>query len=131
MRGELRFRGARCASASALLNGLPAARCSDVLDEHITLTPGARELTATMRANGGALRAGLGRLHLLHRRGGADAPASTPISATASLFEDGALAGVAEPILGQDAKLATLMEREARRAGIGLWRDHRGRRRRQ
>jgi len=108
MRGELDFEGA-LRERVAMLKGLPAATIDAVVDG-LRLTPGAEELVATMKAAGaycalvsggftpmtGAIRARLGfdedRANTLH-------------------VADGELTGtVGEPILGRDAKLATLRE---------------------
>ena len=71
MRGELDFPSA-LRERVALLKGLPLEAMARVYAERVRLNPGARELTATMRANGALCAAGLRRLHLFHqaRRGG-------------------------------------------------------------
>ena len=51
MRGEIAFEPA-LRERVALLKDLPAGVVDEVLDKRITLTPGGRELVATMRANG-------------------------------------------------------------------------------
>ena len=108
MRGELDFEGA-LRERVGMLKGLPAATIDTVI-EGLQLTPGAPELVATMKAAGaycalvsggfkpmtGAIRQQVGfdedRSNILH-------------------VANGALAGtVGEPILGRDAKLATLKE---------------------
>jgi phosphoserine phosphatase len=113
MRGEIAFEPA-LRERVALLAGLPEAVIADVLEANITLNPGARALVQTMRADGaytaivsggftqftGAIAALLG-FHE-HR-------------ANQLLVENGLLAGrVGEPILGRDAKLATLRDLRAR-----------------
>jgi phosphoserine phosphatase len=113
MRGEIEFEPA-LRERVALLKGLPVGVVDEVLTKRITLTPGGRELVATMRAHGaftclisggftlftGAIARMLG---FQENRG------------NELLVEDGKLTGkVAEPILGRGAKLATLVElREA------------------
>src|ERR1043165_2921200 len=113
MRGEIEFEPA-LRERVALLKGLPAGVVDEVLAKRITLTPGGRELVATMRAHGaysclisggftlftGAIAAMIG---FAKNRG------------NELLVEHGKLTGaVAEPILGRAAKLATLIElREA------------------
>ncbi|KIZ46422.1 MULTISPECIES: phosphoserine phosphatase SerB [Rhodopseudomonas] len=113
MRGEIEFESA-LRERVALLEGLAVSVIDEVLASRIKLTPGGRELVATMRANGaytclvsggftqftGAVAAQLGFAE--HR-------------ANQLLVEGGKLTGsVAEPILGRAAKLATLLElREA------------------
>ena len=51
MRGEIDFEPA-LRERVALLEGLPVSVIEEVLRERIKLTPGARTLVATMRANG-------------------------------------------------------------------------------
>src|SRR5256885_14400137 len=51
MRGEVEFEPA-LRERVALLKGLPLGLVEDVISKRITLTPGARTLVATMRANG-------------------------------------------------------------------------------
>ena len=51
MRGELEFEAA-LKQRIGLLQGFPESSLREVLDQHIQLTPGARELAGTMRANG-------------------------------------------------------------------------------
>jgi phosphoserine phosphatase len=113
MRGEIEFEPA-LRERVALLKGLPVSVVDEVLAKRITLTPGGRELVATMRAHGaysclisggftlftGAIAAMIG---FDENRG------------NELLIEDGKLSGkVAEPVLGRAAKLATLNElREA------------------
>jgi phosphoserine phosphatase len=116
MAGELDFETA-LKERIGLLKGFPLARLTEVLEEKITLTPGATTLAATMRANGGrcVLVSGgftffTGAVALM---AGFDAHFGNSF-----LVEDDAVAGVAEPILGKDAKLATLRS-EALALGIG------------
>jgi len=113
MRGEIAFEPA-LRERVALLAGLPESVIAEVLERSITLTPGARTLVQTMRGGGaytaivsggftqftGAIAAKLG-FHE-HR-------------ANRLIVENGLLAGfVGEPILGRDAKLATLRDLRAR-----------------
>ncbi len=117
MQGELDFETA-LRQRVGLLKGFPLSRLQEVLENSITLTPGATQLTATMRSHGArcvlvsggftfftaavALRAGF-NAHF----------------GNSFLAEDDAIAGVADPILGKDAKLAAL-KTEAQGQGIGL-----------
>lgn len=117
MNGELNFEAA-LRERVGLLRGFPLSRLQEVLANSITLTPGARMLTSTMRANGGrcVLVSGgftffTGAVALL---AGFDAHFGNSF-----LIEDDAVAGVADPILGQEAKLATL-KAEAAALGIPL-----------
>jgi phosphoserine phosphatase len=110
MRGELAFAPA-LRERVALLKGLPQAIIDDVIAHRITLTPGGRTLVATLRANG---------VYTCLVSGG-----FTQFTATVAnrigfdedrgnvLEVDGAgrLTGtIREPILGQEAKQATLIE---------------------
>lgn len=114
MRGEIAFEPA-LRERVALLSGLPETVIAHVLESAITVTPGARTLVQTMRAGGAyaaivsggftqftgviAMRLGFHE----HR-------------ANQLVVENGLLAGrVAEPILGRDAKLATLRQLSAQR----------------
>lgn len=113
MRGEIEFEPA-LRERVALLKGLPLEVIGQVLDTRITLTPGGRAVVQTMRAHGAytCLVSG-GFTQFTHvvaeRLGFAEHRANELLS------QDGKLTGtVAEPILGRDAKLATLLElREA------------------
>ncbi len=109
MRGEIDFEPA-LRERVALLKGLPVGVIDEVLAKRITLTPGGRELVATMRAHGAytCLISGgftlftsavAARIGFQENRG------------NELLVADGKLSGeVAEPILGRAAKLATLVE---------------------
>ncbi|MFM2357151.1 MAG: hypothetical protein RLZZ528_2887 [Pseudomonadota bacterium] len=117
MNGELDFEGALLERVG-LLRGLGESVIADVLRDRITLTPGGRELIATMKANGGysALVSGgftaftgavAGQLGFDENR------------ANTLLVADGKLTGdVARPILGREAKMQALAEITAR-LGIG------------
>jgi len=117
MRGELDFPAA-LRERVGLLRGFPQARLQQVLDDAITLTPGATTLTATMRSHGGRCVLVSGGFTFftgaVARRAGFDTHFGNSF-----LIEDGGIAGVAEPILGKEAKLATL-KGEAMGQGIGL-----------
>jgi phosphoserine phosphatase len=116
MRGELDFETA-LRERVGHLKGFPLDKLHQVLEESITLMPGAQALTATMKANGGrcVLVSGgftffTGAVALM---AGFDAHFGNSF-----LVEDDAVVGVADPILGKDAKLATL-QAEAAAMGIG------------
>lgn len=117
MRGELAFEDALRARI-ALLIGLPEAALARVLEAHITLNPGARELVATMRANGALTILVSGGFTFftgaIAARAGFDMHRGNVL-----LFDDGKLSGVAEPILGREAKRETLLE-QARAHDIAL-----------
>jgi phosphoserine phosphatase len=115
MRGELPFEDA-LRERVAMIAGLPLADMQRCYDERVKLNPGARTLVATMAASGA-------RCVLVS--GGFDFFTSRVAHAAGfhahwgnRLIDDGeALTGrVAEPILGRDAKLATL---RAEAAGFG------------
>jgi phosphoserine phosphatase len=118
MRGEIEFEPA-LRERVALLRGLEHRIVDRILDERIVLTPGGPTLVQTMRANGG---------HTVLVSGGFTVFAEK-IAAAIGFHEaranvlmiDGAFfAGtVTEPILGREAKLATLIEL---RSALGL--DH-------
>jgi phosphoserine phosphatase len=118
MRGEIAFEPA-LRERVGLLAGLKATIIDELLETRITLTPGARTLAQTMRKAGAytALVSGgfehftgvvAARLGLNEHR------------ANRLIVEDGALTGkVEEPILGREAKLATLRDLAARH-GLAL-----------
>jgi len=116
MRGDLDFEAA-LRQRIGLLKGFPLGRLQQVLEDNITLTPGATTLTATMRTNGarcvlvsGGFTFFTGAVALM---AGFDAHYGNSF-----LVDDDAIIGVAEPILGKDAKLAALTS-EAAKFGIG------------
>ena len=109
MRGEIAFEPA-LRERVALLKGLPVATVEEVIAKRITLTPGGRTLLATMRANGAHTCLVSGGFTLF----------TGPVAGMAGfeehrgnmlIVEGGKLAGrVQEPVLGREAKLATLIE---------------------
>jgi phosphoserine phosphatase SerB len=109
MRGEIAFEPA-LRERVALLKGLPAGVVGEVIASRITLMPGARALVATMRAAGAYAALVSGGFTVF------TGPVAAMIGfdenrANTLIVEDGALAGrVAEPILGQEAKLTALRE---------------------
>ena len=120
MRGEIAFEPA-LRERVGLLAGLPANVVEKVIAERIRLTPGAVELVRTMKANGAYTALVSGGFTVF----------TGPISRTIGFHEhrsntlieaDGKLAGtVAEPILGQDAKRASLLElAEAKKVPMAL-----------
>jgi phosphoserine phosphatase len=109
MRGEMAFAPA-LRERVALLAGLPETAIRNVLEERITLSPGARTLVQTMRANGAyvAIVSGGFRQFTSAIRERLDADEDR---ANVLMIEDGRLTGkVIDPILGQDAKLSALKE---------------------
>ncbi len=109
MRGEIAFEPA-LRERVALLKGLPVGVVDEVLKQRITLTPGGRQLVATMRAHGGYTCLISGGFTLFTNA------VATMIGfqenrANELKVADGKLTGeVTEPILGRAAKLATLIE---------------------
>lgn len=109
MRGEIAFEPA-LRERVALLKNLPVGVVDEIIASRITLTPGGRELVQTMRANGFYTCLVSGGFTLF----------TGPVAAKIGFHEhrsnflvlkDEKLAGeVTEPILGREAKLATLME---------------------
>ncbi len=108
MRGDIAFESA-LRERIALLEGLPVSVVEEVLRERITLTPGARTLVATMRANGArtCLVSG-GFTHFTDRIAamiGFDETRANRLT-----IGDGRLAGsVAEPVFGRQAKRDALI----------------------
>lgn len=114
MRGEIAFEPA-LRERVALLRGLPLSVIAQVLDTRITLTPGACALVRTMRAHGAytCLVSGgfLQFTGTVRQRIGFDEDRANLL-----LDADGKLSGlVREPILGREAKLATLNDLKASR----------------
>jgi phosphoserine phosphatase len=109
MRGEIEFVPALRERVS-LLEGLPTSVVDEVLQKHITLTPGGRELVQTMRAHGAYTCLVSGGFTVF------TGPVAAMIGfqenrANTLLAEDGKFTGkVAEPILGREAKFDTLVE---------------------
>ncbi len=109
MRGEIAFEPA-LRERVALLRGLPVSVVDETLKGRITLTPGGRELVATMRANG-AYTCLVSGGFTLFTNAVAAMLGFQESRANTLLVEDGKFSGaVAEPILGRDAKLATLVD---------------------
>ncbi len=109
MRGEIAFEPA-LRERVALLKDLPVTVVDETLKERITLTPGAIELVRTMRANGAYTCLVSGGFTLFTTRV-AEMIGFQENRANELLVENGKLTGkVAEPILGREAKLATLVD---------------------
>jgi phosphoserine phosphatase len=113
MNGELDFKAA-LRERVAMLRGLPL----DALDktwQRVRLTPGARELVATMRAHGAYTALVSGGFTFFTGR--VAALVGFDMHRSNVLLDDGAaLAGhVAEPILDRDSKLETLIRLVAKR----------------
>jgi phosphoserine phosphatase len=116
MNGEIAFEEA-LRERVALLAGLPVAVIAEVLEQRISLAPGARELVATMRAAGAWTALVSGGFTAF----------TGPVSAMLGFHEhranmllesNGILSGsVAEPILGREAKAEALLSISA---GLGI-----------
>ncbi|WP_417434811.1 phosphoserine phosphatase SerB [Hoeflea sp.] len=113
MNGEIAFEPALRERVS-LLKGLPVDVIAQVIENRITLTPGGRELVATMRANG----------HYTALVSGGFTSFTSVVAAMIGFdenranileSEDGVLSGtVREPILGKQAKVDALEDISAR-----------------
>lgn len=113
MNGVLDFEPALRARV-ALFRGLDAAIIDRVLAERITYTPGGRELVATMRAHGARTVLVSGGFTAFSERVAAELGFDEH-HANRLTVEGGKLAGtVAEPILGRQAKIDTLVSACAR-----------------
>lgn len=109
MRGEIAFEPA-LRERVALLKGLDAAIVAQVIADRITLTPGGAELVRTMRAHGAHTALVSGGFTLFTAKI-ADAIGFHENRANVLVVEDERFAGlVSEPILGREAKYATLIE---------------------
>jgi len=109
MRGEIEFEPA-LRERVALLKGLPVDVVDKVIGERITLTPGGRELVATMRAHG-AYTCLISGGFTLFTKVIAEKLGFQENRGNELIVRDGKLTGeVKEPVLGRDAKLATLIE---------------------
>ena len=113
MRGEIEFEPA-LRERVALLKDLPIDVADKVIRERITLTPGGRELVATMRAHG-AWTCLISGGFTLFTQAIAAKIGFQENRGNQLIVRDGKLTGeVTEPILGRAAKLDTLIElREA------------------
>ena len=109
MRGELEFEAA-LRERVRLLEGLDAMVIPKVISEKITITPGARTLISTLRSQGVYTALVSGGFTLFTSRIGATIGFDED-RANTLMLHNGKLTGeVAEPILGREAKRATLIE---------------------
>ncbi len=109
MNGEIGFEMA-LRKRVALLAGLDCEVVAKVLNDCITITPGALELVATMRANSGYCALVSGGFTVFAEQI-AGMVGFNEFRANILLSRDGKFTGqVAEPILGQQTKLDTLIE---------------------
>src|SRR5580704_8489467 len=110
MRGEIEFAPALIERV-ALLKGLPASVIDKVIAERIVLTPGARTLVATMRANGAHTCLVSGGFTLFTTKIAAMIGFEEARANTLVVDAEGTFVGeVVEPIFGRDEKLAALIE---------------------
>jgi phosphoserine phosphatase len=110
MRGDIAFEPA-LRERVALLKGLPISAIDEVLRNRIKLTPGARTLVATMRANGTHTCMVSGGFTLFTDRIAAMIGFDESRANTLTIMDGHKLAGkVAEPVFGRDGKRATLIE---------------------
>jgi phosphoserine phosphatase len=110
MRGEIAFEPALRERVS-LLKGLPATVIDEVIRDRIRLTPGARTLVMTMRANGAYTCLVSGGFKSFTDRIAAMIGFDENRSNILEVSIDGRLAGlVREPIFGREAKLQTLLD---------------------
>ncbi len=109
MRGELAFEPALRERVS-LLKGLNISVVDDIIANHLTLTDGGRELVQTMRKNGAYTCLVSGGFTLFTSRIGAIIGFHEDRSNLLELEDDILCGKVREPILGKEAKLATLIE---------------------
>jgi phosphoserine phosphatase len=118
MRGEIGFEGA-LRERVAMLKGLPLEALARTYAERVRLNPGARTLVRTMAAHGARCVLVSGGFDFFTSR--VAEAAGFHLDRSNRLIEaDGALTGeVADPILGREAKLATLKD-EARALGVDL-----------
>jgi len=112
MRGELDFAGA-LTQRVAMLKGLNLSALAACHAERVRLTPGARELVATMKAHGARAVLVSGGFRYFTSR--VAAMAGFDADRANTLIDDGAaLTGaVGQPILGREAKLTALLEETA------------------
>ncbi len=110
MRGEIAFEPA-LRERVALLAGLPGSVIDEVIKTRIKLVSGARALVETMRANGAHTCLVSGGFTLFTNRVAEMIGFHENRANRLVVRPDGHLAGeVTEPILGREAKLATLIE---------------------
>jgi phosphoserine phosphatase len=110
MRGEIAFEPA-LRERVALLADLPGTVIDEVIATRIELMPGARALVQTMRANGAHTCLVSGGFTLFTNRVAEMIGFHENRANSLVVRPDGRLAGeVMEPILGREAKLATLIE---------------------
>jgi phosphoserine phosphatase len=113
MRGEIAFEPA-LRERVALLKGLPVKTIDEVIEKHITLTPGGRALVQTMRADGAFTCLVSGGFTLFTNRIAAMVGFNEARANTLTLDGDTLSGKVDEPIFGRETKRATLLELRTR-----------------
>lgn len=108
MRGEIAFEDA-LRERIAMLAGLPESALERTYSERVRLMPGARALARTMAASGAHTVLVSGGFSYFTGRV-AKAAGFHAHRANRLIFENGRLTGVADPVLGREAKLAALRE---------------------
>lgn len=109
MNGEIAFEPA-LRERVALLKGLPVSVIGEVIEKRVTLTPGGRELIATMKARGHYTALVSGGFTAFTQRV-AEVLGFHENRANLLIEEDGKLAGVvSDPVLGREAKVDALKE---------------------
>jgi len=119
MRGEIAFEPA-LRERVALLKGLPVSVVDEVIEKHITLSPGARTLVATMRAHGARTCLVSGGFTLFTSRIAAMIGFDETHANRLTIDADRFAGTVEEPIFGRASKLETLRQM---RAQLGLARE--------
>ncbi len=114
MRGEIAFEPA-LRERVALLKGVPLSVIDDVFEKRITLTPGARTLVSTLRANGAFTCLVSGGFTLFTNRVAAMIGFDETRANTLELAGETLAGVVVEPIFGRESKLAALHELRAER----------------
>lgn len=109
MRGEIAFEPA-LRERVGLLKGLPVSVVDEIVARRLTLTPGGTALVKTMRANGGYACLVSGGFTLFTSRIAAIIGFNEHRSNQLIVDGDHLNGVVSEPILGKEAKLATLIE---------------------
>jgi phosphoserine phosphatase len=119
MRGEIAFEPA-LRERVALLKGLPVSVVDEVIEKHITLTPGARALVATMRAHGARTCLVSGGFTLFTTRIAAMIGFDETHANRLTIDADRFAGTVEEPVFGRASKLKSL---HRLRAQLGLTRE--------
>ncbi|MEJ2623883.1 MAG: phosphoserine phosphatase SerB [Pseudolabrys sp.] len=112
MRGEIDFEPA-LRERVALLKGIPVSVIDEVIEKRITLTPGARALVATMRANGAFTCLVSGGFTLFTNRVASMIGFDETRANILEIAGETLTGAVAEPIFGRQSKLAALHELRA------------------